>query len=58
MSEAIVIALIGALTVIVVAMLGFFFKRERELGALQQSQKAMHKRQDRMENKLNGGIDK
>ena len=56
MSDAavtIICTFIGSFTVILLALLGFFFKREREFGILQATQKATHKRIDRIEKIVN-----
>ena len=55
MSEVIVGSLIGALALLIVSLMGIFFKREREFGTMQASLKAAHQRLDRMEKSLNGG---
>jgi len=51
---SIICALIASLTVIVVAVLTFFLRREREFGKIQASLKAEHQRIDKVEKKLNG----
>jgi len=49
----------AVLTTIIVALIGFLFKREKGYGILEASQKAGHKRLDRLENKIfNGGLKK
>jgi len=54
LTENVLIAVIGSFTVLLIAVVGFFLQRERELGALQASKKALHKRIDRIEKSLNG----
>ena len=45
---------LAILSTFVVALTGFFFKREREIATLQANYKAAHKRIDRLERKENG----
>ena len=52
----VIIAALSLVVVVIIASDGFFMKREREIAALVASQKAIHKRLDRIENKLNGAL--
>jgi hypothetical protein len=49
----IICALIGSFTMILLAVLGFLFKREREMGVVQGKLSAAHKRLDRIEKLVN-----
>jgi hypothetical protein len=55
MNEIIIGSLIASLTAIVMGLVAFFFRREREFATMKASLKATHQRLDRIE-KLENGV--
>jgi len=48
---------LGVVALVLMSLVGFVLKREREFGTIQATLKACHKRLDRLEKKENGGIE-
>jgi hypothetical protein len=55
-STEVIIGFLGSFTVIFIAVIGFFLKRERELGTLQERQKRAHERIDDLKKVLDKHI--
>lgn len=48
--------LISIVAGVLTALVGFFFRREREMGTIAASLKALHRRVDRLETLANGAL--